>query len=442
MLRLVLAAAVASGLSVAAAALYNAFARPAAERTELIVSPRVTAQAGVAAVGEGDTSLRASATPALDPPFSASLLRPGVEVLSRLDVALDGSPKRLVAVSSRFTATSACEQTFVELFTLQDHRWTRLFDAADASAAGGALLPQPERAGTTCYPQLRVFTGLPAGNRDLLAMGAAYADGSARLLVLGWDAAAAAPTALYDRHSAAGGRIARLGSDDRIELSEDLVAPDGSSGPIGRLSEVVSASAGGVQVVRRIAPNCDRGRLSAGGSAAGAITRDVRTLLLDCSNGSHAAAAITEATVLSPAGVSWAHLRDGDSVQAEYDAASLQPQSAEAAIPVVVSLTDYAANTRRLDAGRQPRPTTTVVRAAVPAAPQRAVPPVAAPAVPPAPALQQPASGGAGPAPTRPPATRAPRSSGPAGVPKPAVTPPPPPRSPPFAGPPPSPPGQ
>jgi hypothetical protein len=436
-LRLAVAGAIVIGLSVAAVTLYNAYGRPADERSEIVVAPAATLVTAPTTAASLSAST-ASVTPVADPPFSADLLRPGVEELSRFEVALDGSPKRLVAVSTRFTATDGCGRRFAELFALREHRWTRVFDASAADAPSGTLLPSPERSGAGCFPELRLFTGVPADGRDLLAVGVAYADGSVRLLVLGWDADNDAPKPLYDRLSGPGGRIARLGDDRRIELSEDLAGPPGTAGPIGRLSEIVSTGTDGIQVARRIAPNCDRGRLSAGSTAAGATVADPRLLLLDCSNGAHALAAIADSTVLSPVGVAWEQLRDGDSVQVEYAAASLQPGSADGALPLAANITDYAANTRRLNAERPARPAATAPRAAAPAAPQRNAPSSLAP-----PAGGGSQSGGgssAGDAP-RPAATRAPRSSGPPGAPMPAITPPPPPRNPPYAGPPPAPPG-
>lgn len=438
-LRLVALLISVAGVAVAAVALYNAFGRPE-PRTEIVVAPAAAA-VSQATGSPASAEPAPPASPVADPPFSLDLLRPGVELISRFDANLAGSGARLVAVSSRYTATTGCQQQYVELYGLREHRWQRLYDAADPGATGGALLPVPAELGGQCFPELRLFAVESAGDKDLIAIAAGYADGSVRLQLLGWDVETGVPSAIYDRRSGANGRVAPIASERRIELSEDLPEPDGASGAIGRLSEIVAVRDGRVDVSRRIAPNCDRGRMSAGGAEAGALQSTERRLLLDCSNGSHVVAGFAGGGLLSPSGVAWENLRDGDSLQVEYDAASLQPESAAGALPLVVNITDYAANTRRLTAARGARQAATAPRPAGPAAPPYRSAPADKPPAPSGPAQSsQGSAGGSAGATTRPAATRAPRSSGPAGPPVPAVTPPPAPRNPPFAGPPPAPP--
>jgi hypothetical protein len=377
-------------------------------------------------------------------PGDAVLLRPGAVLVSRLDVPLDGAAPGQVAVRSRYTATDQCQPEYVDVFALRDGAWGRVFAADGDGLPNGPLLSQPSRGATSCYPQLRLFSGQGSGDgRGLLLVGTGYEDTSVRILVLGWDAAKDRPVPLFDRRTGPNGRFDRSVSGDRIDISEDVAAGTDEPAVVGRFTQTITLSGYTAAVTgHRFAPNCDRGRLA---STPEPPSSQSRLLRLTCGDGSQMAVRVDGSTTLQPNGASWADVEAQDYVQIDFDPNSLTPESAAAGVPLATSVSDTAAVARHAAAQRA------VARPTQPAAPSRSS---SAPAQPGAPAAApRPATTGSAPgaAParsnpaatvqSRPPSGASSGSSGPPPLPtlpRPAVSPPPAPRNPPFAGPPPS----
>lgn len=419
----------------------DAAATPAAETAD-------AARAGQAAAA--GTIAAAAVEPGVPTrPTIADLLRPGAELQSEIDLPLDGSATGQVAVASRYTVTNGCEPQFADLFSVVGGKWTRVFAASDESLPYGAILPQPARSSAGCFPKIRLFSAEPAGpsGKALLLLGVAYADTSLRLVTLGWDDAAGAPAIKYDWRTGTNGTLVRNGNS--VQIAEDAGMPPalsgaGVPGPIGRLSQVVTLADGSASVTsRQLSPTCDRGKVGSGTTRGLPEDGSDPILVLQCPSGI-TAALVPSQIALSPSGVLWTDIRDGDSVQVEFDPASLEPDSLETAVPTLATLADSTAATRRQAGARPPRQPAAPIRSQ---APRSGSGPSAAPAPgntaprPAQPSQRQSSSSQTGAAPaaaaTKPPVRR---SSGPPAPPAVAVTAPPPPRTPPFAGPPPAPP--
>src|SRR5581483_12258574 len=265
-----------------------------------------------------------------------------------LDLALDGGTPGEVAVASRYTVTSGCQPIFADVFALRDGRWSRVWSAGDGGPFG-PLLPAPEQSASGCYPQLKLF--------------AAHADGGARFVALGWDAANGVPAPLFDWRTGPDGRVTRAPDGQRVEIGESLLPPPlpgelQFAGDNGRLTQLVSFEGGTPAIVsRKLAPNCDYGRLTPG-SVASWQNGAPSLLVIDCSSGDHQVVAVNAAPELQPAGIGWQDLRDGDTVQIDYAPDSLEPASLEGAIPAASAIVDYAANTRHTAAQRSAQSST------------------------------------------------------------------------------------
>lgn len=348
--------------------LYRAYGQPQANRTELVIrSAPLTATAAassgavnpaVAGAPVDAPTTAAPPPPAPSLPATSELLRPGTVSTGRLDLSLDGGAPGQVAVSSRYTVTSGCQPLFVDLFALREGRWSRVWSASD-DGPFGPLLPAPEQSASGCYPQLKLFSTQPATNGAAaeLLLSAAYADGSARFVALGWDAVNGTPVPLFDWRTGPNGRISRSPDGQRVEISESLLPPPlppelQFAGDNGRLTQLVSFEGGTPAVVsRKLAPNCDYGRLTPG-SVASWQDGAPALLVIDCSSGDHQVVAVNAAPELQPTGIGWQDLRDGDTVQIDYAPDSLEPASLDDAIPAAAALVDYAANTRHTAAQR------------------------------------------------------------------------------------------
>src|SRR5579883_1387537 len=373
--------------AVAAAALYDRYGRPADEQVGVLTTGAATPRATpVVLRGMESTGTPAAPTPTPAPPAlgDATLLRPGTELIARYDVSLDGRSPTEVAASSRYTVTDGCGQLYADLYAYRGGEWRRVYAADDPAMAYGPLLSAPEQGDSGCFPVLKLFGAQQGAGAGYLILGAVYADTSVRLQVVGWDAATDAPAILFDYRSGTNGRLDRSVSGDRIDVSEDAMAPglDGQPIVVGRFTQTVTLTGGAATVTgRRLAPNCDRGKVAGAPAAlAGALT-----VLLTCSDDSHVALTVDETTELLPSGVGWENIEDGDTVQVQYDPVSLTPASAGTAALTAISLSDNAAGTRkargvpvpRASATRQPSAPTGSGRGA-PAPP--AAPPAAGPA--------------------------------------------------------------
>jgi len=387
---------VTAGLVVVASAgsvlLYSAYGRPPIERADVVVryptmpapstgtAAPVVGQAtaappGASAAVDGTAAAQPSrasvvSNPARTPgpparPNLADLLRPGAEPISRIDISLDGSATGQVAVTSRYTVTDGCQPLFADLFSVTDGSWKRVFSASDGEMAYGAILPSPAAPADSCYPQIRLFSAQPAlaPASPLLLLGAAYADTSLRLVIVGWDADARQPAIRFDWRTGANGRVARSTDGQQLDLSEDAKAPDGETTSIGRFLQVIALNGSVPEVVsRRLSPNCDRGRLGAGA--------DVRlSVVLDCSSGARTVFTIDEGTLFTPAGVVQRDLKEGDSVQVAFSAASLEPNETGNTVPAAATLNDFSASNRKQAAERAAPRATAPARSAAPAAP-------------------------------------------------------------------------
>lgn len=346
--------------------LYRAYGQPHSNRTELVirsapltsatVAPALSAATAAAPVDAPTPAPVATAATTL--PATPELLRPGAASTARLDLALDGGTPSEVAVASRYTVTSGCEPLYADVFALRDGRWSRVWSATD-DGAFGPLLPPPEQSASGCYPQLKLFAAQPAatGSPAELLLSAAYANGSARFVALGWDQTNGAPAPLFDWRTGPGGRVTRSPDGQRVEISELLAPPPlpaelQFAGDNGRLTQLVSWQSGAPAVVsRKLAPNCDYGQLTPG-SVASWQDGPPALLVIDCSGGDHQVVAVNAAPALQPAGIAWQDLRDGDTLQIDYTPASLEPESRDGALPIAAAIVDYAANTRHTAAQR------------------------------------------------------------------------------------------
>ncbi len=352
---------------VAVLLLYRAFGQPTNSHTELVIrtapAPAATFVPVAGATSASPVNPITAPTAAPVPtttslPATAELLRPGATSTGRLELSLDGSSPGQVAIASRYTVTTGCQPVFADVFALRDGRWSRTWSASDAGAFG-PLLPAPEQSASGCYPQLKLFVAQPAANggHAELLLSAAYADGSARFVALGWDEAAGGPAPLFDWQTGPNGRVTRSPDGQRVEISESLTPPALPSGlqfagDNGRLTQLVSFESGTPVVVsRKLAPNCDYGRLTPG-SVASWQGGAPALLVIDCSGSDHQVVSVSAAPNLQPAGIGWPDLRDGDTVQIDYTPDSLEPASLDAAMPAAASIVDYAANTRHTAAQR------------------------------------------------------------------------------------------
>ncbi len=345
--------------------LYRAYGQPQANRSELVIRSVPLASATVAPALSAATAAAPADAPTPAPvataatalPATTDLLRPGTVSTGRLDLALDGGTPGEVAVASRYTVTSGCQPLFADVFALRDGRWSRVWSAGDGGPFG-PLLPAPEQSASGCYPQLKLFAAQPGTNGAAeLLLSAAYADGSARFVALGWDAANGVPAPLFDWRTGPDGRVTRSPDGQRVEISESLLPPPlppelQFAGDNGRLTQLVSFESGTPAVVsRKLAPNCDYGRLTPG-SVASWQEGAPSLLVIDCSSGDHQVVAVDAVPELQPAGIGWQDLRDGDTVQIDFSPDSLEPASLDGAIPTAAAIVDYAANTRHTAAQR------------------------------------------------------------------------------------------
>ncbi|HLZ71284.1 MAG TPA: hypothetical protein VKV26_15385 [Dehalococcoidia bacterium] len=375
------------GLAIAAGSiimllLYRAYGQPSSNRSELVIrsAPATAPPASTGAVTpltapvEAPTAAPPATAAARTMPATAGLLRPGATSTGRLDLSLDGASPGQVAVASRYTVTTGCEPVFADLFALRDGRWGRVWSAND-DGAFGPLLPPPQPSASGCYPQLKLFAAQPTANGAAeLLLSAAYADGSARFVALGWDQAKDAPAPLFDWRTGPNGRVTRSPDGQRVEIAESVLPPAlplelQFAGDNGRLTQLVSFESGAPAVVsRKLAANCDYGQITPG-SVASWQGGAPALLVIDCSSGEHQVVAASAAPALQPAGIGWQDLRDGDTVQIDYTADSLEPPGIEAAVPAAAAIVDYAANTRRTAAQRGAQ--TNTPRSPAPAAPAR-----------------------------------------------------------------------
>ncbi len=451
--------------AIATVLLYRAAGHNGGQKRELVLRPAALAPATVGAqsanVVSPTTQASGAVPPALPPsaatpsPFTNDLLRPGTELVARVDLSLDASSQGQVAVTSRYTVTSGCQPLFADIYALIAGHWKPVFSATDSAIPYGPLLSEPEQAAGGCFPRFRLFSSQPgtAGNGAMLLIGTGYADGSARLAVVGWDANTGGPSIVFDWHTGYYGSISRSPDGNRVEIGEDAAPPTaiaalGLHGTAGRLIQTVMLDNGAPYVAdRRIAPPCESGRIAAGTTRGLAVPETGRLLVLSCSSGQGISLA-PEAATLAPAGITWADLRDGDAAEVEYDPASLQLADGAPALPRLATVTDDAALARHQ---ASQKPAQTAPRSAPIAAPQQRPPPaVPAPRQSSAPqqstaprtssAPQQSTAPRTSSAPvipaSNPTVNTAPRSAPAAAPPLPVVTPPPPPRAPPFAGPP------
>ena len=419
----------------ATVALYSVVGRPSRDRTEVLVRSVDSEQPSQSAsiIPSLSTGLTGSSESGTKNPAEAirpstiDLLRPGAEIVSRTDLALDGSTTGQIAVSSRYTVTPDCQPVFADVFSFVAGAWSRVFAASDPNNQYGAALTDPVQAASGCFPKLRLFSAEPAGvsGNALLLLGVTYADTSTRLVIVGWDSTNNATAIRFDWRTGPNGSILR--NSNQIQISEDVGVPSALAGApvtIGRFTQTVSLEDAEARVTsRRLSPTCDRGTIGAGTTRGIPADGTDPLLIIRCSSGS-TRAGVPAKSLLNPTGISWADLRDGDAVQVEFDPSSLEPGTIATAFPVVATLTDTAALARHQ---AKDQPTRQLAPSVRPAAPAPAQPRNAQPA----------AAGGSNPpaqAPARQPTQR---NSGPPAPPAVNVTAPPPPQSPPFAGPPP-----
>jgi hypothetical protein len=436
-------AAIVVAATVATVLIYRFAGSPADQTTVLIVRSATQApaiatdppvNASTAAVAIAQTGAADAPTlPAPPPAFTNALLRPGAQLLSRVDLSLDGSTAGQVAVTSRYTVTSGCQPVFADVYALVGGTWQTVFRADDDSLPYGPILAEPQQSASGCYPRIRLFSGEPAtaGGNALLILAAGYVDTSTRLVVIGWDSALGRALPLFDRRTGPYGSVNRSPDGGQIELIEDAPLPDaiaatGIHASAGRLTHTISLQEGAPRVTaRRLAPPCEQGQIGAGTTRGSAVPATGRLLVLGCASGRGVSVAPDNA-LLDPPGITWADLRDGDEIQVTYDADSLELLTPEPALPALATLTDAAAGARHSSVPKPPQAPAQRQTAPLPATQPR--PPAPAP-----PPRQQSA-----PRATQVPA-QAPAHVAPAVPPAPLVTAPPAPRTPPFNGPPPIP---
>ena len=277
------------------------------------------------------------------------LVRPGAELIKRLDASLDGSVTGNVVVASRIPSPGGCDRLFLDVFAFDKSagRFVDVFDGNGLSNAAGPLLPPPTRTDQGCQPQLAVLdtASFDGGSVRLVVAGITLADGRLRVVALGPGQQSGRAQVVYDVTTGPGGSARLLDSPKRLEITEDAFAPatpgvaDAGLGPVGTFRQVFGGTGETLTVVSRsFLPSCYSGTI-----AAKAVINSERWLRVHCTGlsgtrGSDTVYVVAAGAAVQPPAATLESIFIGDEVAVTVDGTVRPPGDARSSVAVASGL--------------------------------------------------------------------------------------------------------